>query len=188
MSTELEKYLKNKRSELDTDSPDDEKIWGGIEGRLGASLKKLPAKPGRKISMVMVRNIAASVIIILSLAYITNDIIKDKRIGSAVSLTDYDLLLGEREAEYRKLVSYRENELKSFDIPNNEVINQIFSEIRMLDQIYQEAMSDLKEIGNDDQVVNTIFNVYERKIQLLELVIIETNKTENHENIDESAI
>jgi hypothetical protein len=187
MSTEIEKYLKRNRTVLDTDTPDDEKIWGNIEQKL-KSTRGDEQKASRRRILLIARNIAASVIIIFSAVYITNDIIKDRSNGSTVSLIDYDLQLGEREAEYRKLVNYRESEIKSFDFHDNEIIKQILDEIRILDQVYAEAMADLKVMGNDDKVVNTIFDTYERKIQLLELIIIETNKTENYEKRNESAL
>ena len=46
-------------------------------------------------------------------------------------------------------------------------------------------MKDLKELGPNDKVINTIFDTYEQRIRLLELIILEINKTESHEK-DES--
>jgi len=43
-------------------------------------------------------------------------------------------------------------------------------------------MKDLKELGPNEKVIHTIFDTYEQKIRLLELIIIETNKIKGHEN------
>jgi len=48
-------------------------------------------------------------------------------------------------------------------------------------------LRDLKELGPDEKVINTIFSTYEQKIKLLEMIIIETNKISRHEN-DEKTI
>lgn len=188
MSTEIEKYLKNNRSLLDVESPDDNRIWEGISGRTGKhkSIEKNPR--GRSLVFTRIRNIAAVIIMLFSLTYITNDIIQDKKAGKMITLNQIDRDLGEREKEYRNLVNYKEGELSSYDVPDNELIREIFSEIKNQDAIYAQALKDLREMGNDDQVINIIFNTYERKIQLLGLIIIETNKQINYEKDTQNSL
>lgn len=187
MSTELEKYLKINRPELDVESPDDNRIWNGISSDLGKKRIIEPVKQGARYNLSRLRSIAAMVTIILSMAYITYDIIGDRQ-GRQLSLNQVDSTLGEREQAYRNLVSFKQEELKSYEVPENEIISEIFAEIKIQDQIYEQAMKDLQEMGNDDQVINTIFDTYERKIQLLGLIIIETNKNRNYEKNDQSSL
>jgi len=53
---------------------------------------------------------------------------------------------------------------------------------KKLDLIYSQSMTDLRDLGPNEKVINTIFDTYEQKIRLLELIILESNKTESHEN------
>jgi hypothetical protein len=54
-----------------------------------------------------------------------------------------------------------------------------------LDLIYAQCLKDLNDLGNDPQVIHSLFDTYEKKIYLLELIILETQKSKLHEN-DES--
>jgi hypothetical protein len=97
-------------------------------------------------------------------------------------LSAIDINLGRRENEYKSLVSFKTKEVSSFSGSRDIVIKELFEEIGKLDLIYDQSVKDLKELGPDEKVINTIFSTYEQKIRLLELIIIETNKTDRHEN------
>jgi hypothetical protein len=181
MSVKLEKYLSSQRKNLDVESPDDSAIWEGIhkglhkEKRAG---KHIMGKSGR----IRVRNIAAATFILFSLGYIANDIINGKISDRRITLSSIDSELGRREKEYKTLVSFKTKEVRSFTGPRNAVIKELFEEINKLDPIYDQALKDLKELGPNEKVIQTIFDTYEQKIRLLELIIFETNKQNSHEN------
>jgi hypothetical protein len=180
MSVKLEKYLIGERKNLDVESPDDKAIWGSIKGRLhdeGQQIKRL----NNRIRFLMVRNAAATAIILFSLGYIANDIVSRKLSSRQVTLSSINTDLGKRENEYRSLVNYKTEEVRAVSGSEDKVIIQLFEEIRNLDLVYNQAMTDLKELGPNERVINTIFSTYEQKIRLLELIILETNK-QSHEN------
>ncbi|MCK5693301.1 MAG: hypothetical protein KAI08_10635 [Bacteroidales bacterium] len=177
MSTELEKYLKSQREALDVESPDDQVIWEGIRQDLQTSGRR---SEKRRV-LIWVRNIAAAVIIVVSVGYMINDIIGERRMGGRVSLANIDHELGAREKEYRALVSFKQEEAKMFSYVDNVIIAELLEEILKLDTIYEQTMKDLGEIGYNEQVINTIFDTYEKKIYLLELIILENNKIKNYE-------
>ena len=178
MSSELEKYLKGHRAELDVESPDDQLIWEGIRQDMQDSGNRTQ----KKRMLIRIRNIAAAVIILVSVGYMINDIIGDRAMGRGVSLADLDRDLGAREKEYRTLVNFKQQEAASFNHVDNLIIAELLEEIQKLDTIYEETMKDLSELGYNEKVINTIFDTYEKKIYLLELVILENNKIMNHEN------
>jgi hypothetical protein len=181
MSAKMEEYLNRKRSELDVEIPDEDAIWEGIK----KGLPRPKHGAGRYINgttIIRLRNIAATVIILFSLGYIANDIINGRVAGGRVTLSSIDSRLGEREKEYKTLVGFKTNEVKAFAASDDAVIKQLFEEIKKLDLIYDQAMADLKELGPDEKVINTIFSTYEQRIRLLELIILETNKINSHEN------
>jgi hypothetical protein len=181
MPADLEKYLELKRNALDVETPDDNVIWEGIRNRLRENVAK--SKDIRKIRLIRIRNIAALIFILFSVGYITRDIIGSRSIDKNVSLSDFSRVLGQRETEYRSLVSLKSDEVRTFSNTDNQVIKQLFEEIKRLDVVYDQSLKDLKEIGYNEKIINTIFDTYEKKIHLLELIIFESNKAGSHENI-----
>ena len=177
MSTELEKYMRSQREALDVELPDDQLIWEGIR----QDLHRSDSRREKRMLLIRIRNIAAAVIILVSVGYMINDIIGDRRMGGEVSLADIDRDLGAREKEYRTLVSFKQQEAGSFNHVDNVIIAELLEEIQKLDTIYEQTMKDLGELGYNEQVIHTIFDTYEKKIYLLELVILENNKIKNHE-------
>jgi len=177
MSIDLEKYLKEQREALDVESPDDQQIWEGIR----QGLQRSGARTEKRRRLIRIRNIAAAVIIVVSLGYMINDIIGERRSNGEVSLADIDRDLGAREKEYRTLVSFKQQEAASFNHVDNVIIAELLDEIQKLDTIYEQTMKDLSELGYNEQVIHTIFDTYEKKIYLLELIILENNKIQNHE-------
>jgi hypothetical protein len=179
MPAKLEKYLKAQRENLDVESPDENMIWAGIQNDLRKNkIKQL----SNRLRLLKIRNIAATAIIIFSLGYMANDIISGRRSNVNITLSSIDNELGRREKEYKTLVTYKTEEVRSFAGSNDKIINQLFTEISDLDIVYNQAMKDLKELGPNEKIINTIFSTYEQKIRLLELIILESNKTHSHEN------
>lgn len=180
MSTDLEKYLKENRSKLDIESPDDDLIWEGISNRLKKS-GYVREQNKKGIALKRIINIAALVLLVFSLGYITKDIINIRLQNRIRSLSEINEDLGRREREYRNLLDYKYDEVRSKSGSDNPIIRELFEEIKMLDIIYDQSMKDLNELGNNEKIINTIFDIYEKKIYLLELVILETNKINSHE-------
>jgi hypothetical protein len=177
MPTDLEKYLHDHRKELDVESPDDQLIWEGIR----QDLQRSRPATGRRKLWIRIRNMSAIIIIAVSVGYMMVDIIGDRRSSVKITLSDIDRDLGAREQEYRKIVSFKEQEVSSFNQTDNMIIAELFEEIQKLDTIYEETLKDLNELGYNEQVIQTIFDTYEKKIYLLELIILENNKIKNHE-------
>jgi len=179
MKIELEKYLEKKRPLLDTETPDNEAIWAGIKGGMTRSSRTV--KPSRNIRMRII-TIAASVLILFSLGYLTKDIVDTIGRNKTVTLSDISTALGQKENSYRLQVSLKRQEVNSLTGTDNMVIKELFEEINRLDVVYDQSLKDLKELGYNEKIVNTIFDTYEKKIHLLELIILESNKSVSHEN------
>jgi hypothetical protein len=177
METDLEKYLKKQRQALDVESPDDLSVWEGIR----QELQRSSHTGARKAGWIRIRNIAAAAIIVFSTGYMFRDIIGDRRAAGEITLSSIDRELGAREKMYREVVGYKREEAGSFAYPENAVIVELIQEIQRLDTIYEETMRDLGELGYHERALETIFDTYERKIYLLELIILENNKIRNNE-------
>lgn len=180
MATELEKFIEKQMEALDIESPDDQLIWEGIR----QDLQRSDLQKERRSRLIRIRNIAAAVIIVISVGYMLVDIIGEQLSNREVTLAEIDRNLGAREKEYRALVSFKQQEAGSFNHIDNLIIAELFEEIQKLDAIYEQTMKDLSELGYNEQVIHTIFDTYEKKIYLLELIILENNKIKNHEALE----
>jgi len=178
MSNDLERYLQGQRAAMDVERPDDKAIWEGIR----TGLQQADPRPGRKRMWIRIRNIAALAIILLCVGYVVVDLLGEHRSERMLSLADLDRELGSREKEYRALVHLKFQEAGAFNNANNLIIAELLEEIQKLDIIYEQTLKDLNELGYNEQVIQTIFDTYEKKIFLLELIILENNKIKNHEN------
>lgn len=178
MSRDLENYLREQREAMDVESPDDALIWEGIR----KGLQQADVRTKRKRMWIRVRNMAAALIILVSVGYMINDLVGEGRSGRELSLADLDRDLGSREKEYRSMVALKFEEAESYNYVDDVIIAELLEEIQKLDTIYEETLKDLNELGYNEQVIQTIFDTYEKKIYLLELIILENNKIKNHEN------
>ena len=178
MSTDLEKYLRERREAMDVESPDDPLIWEGIR----KGLHQAEARLDRKRMLIRIRNIAAALIIVVSVGYMLGDLIGERRSGKELTLADIDRDLGAREKEYMALVSLKMEEVGTYNHVDHVIIAELLEEIQKLDTIYELTLKDLNELGHNEQVIQTIFDTYEKKIYLLELIILENNKIKNYEN------
>jgi len=181
MSTELEKYLKKNRNSLDVEIPDDASIWEGIQKN------RLERGAGRgrsrgKLILLRLRNLAALMLIALLAGYLINDIIGNVGSGREITLASIDRDLAKKERDYRELIKYKKEEIGAFNEIDNVIINELIEELNTLDTIYNTVMNDLRENGYNEKIVNTIFDTYEKKVRILELIILETNKPQNDEN------
>ena len=177
MPTELEKYLQEQRANLDVESPDNQMIWEGIRQDLLEGDKRAP----KKRRLIRIRNVAAMIILVLSVAYVTFDLIGERKSGEKISLASVNRELGDREKEYQAILSYKMREAGPLNEIDNLIIAELLEEIQRLDTIYAHTMKDLEELGYNEQVIHTIFDTYEKKIYLLELIILENNTIKNHE-------
>jgi hypothetical protein len=118
-------------------------------------------------------------VILLALGYMIGDLVGERH---QAGLAGLDAELGIREGEYQQLLQVKLLEAGQYDPDvHDQVIRELFDEIQKLDTIYEICMKDLESLGYNEQVINTIFDTYEKKIYLLELIILETNKKPYHE-------
>jgi len=181
MSTDLEKYLNENRSKLDIETPDDRIIWEGIRNKL-QRVGHGKGQNTKTYNLKRILNIAAILLLVFSLGYITKDIINTRLQRRITSLSSINDDLGRREQEYRRLLDYKNDEIRSLTESDNPVIRELYKEIKSLDLIYDQSIKDLNELGGNEKVINTIFDTYEKKIRLLELIILETDKIKSHED------
>ena len=175
MKIKIEKYLRNKREQLDVEKPDDAMLWEGI--RKNIILAERP-------SGINLWKVAAILLAVFTLSYILyNETGKEKE--SEFTLSQINQNLGDREAEYQQLVHLKMQTVNIQELSSNreyDILHVLANELYELDTIYQDAIGDLKQHGYLEQIVDIIFDTYEKRIRILEQIIMETQKIEKYES------
>lgn len=168
----IEDYISKNRNRLDTDKAREELIWEGIR----SEVQKKKALPYSRFWRV-----AAILVFILSGTYVLH---KETNVFKKnTPLATYGKELGNIEQQYRQTVKVKLNEIENSGVASNEITTILFEELQLLDTIYSMALDDLETSGYEEKIVNTIFDTYERRISVLERIIMETQKTKTNENI-----
>jgi len=175
MKIKIENYLRNKRDQLDVEEPDSAMLWEGI--RKDILLEK-------KSHQINLWKIAAIFLVIFTLSYIVyNEVGKEKE--REFTLSQINKSLGEREEEYKKMISLKMQDVNIQELTTNseyDILPILVNELNELDTIYAGAISDLKQHGYLEQIVDIIFDTYEKRMRILEQIIMETQKIEKYEN------
>jgi len=174
MKIDLEKYLKTRRQQLDVEEPDDAVLWEGIRKEIISE---------NKTSGFNLWKVAAIFLAIFTLSYIVyNELSKEKE--REFTLSQINQSLGEREKAYQQMVLLKMQDANIRELsrrPENDVLPVLINELNELDTIYDDAINDLKQNGYLEQIVEIIFDTYEKRIRILEQIIMETQKLEIYE-------
>jgi len=176
---ELEKYIGERRNELDLDSP--------REGHEARFLKRLE-KPVRKMPFRHVIQIAASVAIILASSVV---LIRRDDSGSRVPPDSAKAAATVSEAEiyYARQVDQKFDVIRSFSFDEEEEKNVLLDELKDLDALHEQLLNDLEANPGDERVINALIRHYQIKLEVMDQIIIQLNQlgteTEN-QNENES--
>lgn len=174
MKINIEKYLNKKREQLDVEQADDQMLWEGIRKELLTE---------RKTVRFNIWKAAAIFLAIFTFSYIIyNEASKEKE--REFTLSQINESLGEREKEYQQLIMMKMQTANINDLAANsehEILRVLFSELNELDTIYLDAKNDLENHGYLEQIVEIVFDTYEKRIRILEQIIMESQKLEKYE-------
>ncbi len=166
----LESYIRENRNSLDTEKPDEEYLWKGISQELNV---------GKKSKRILFLRIvaAASILLILTFTFTYFFNRKDKQtllfanINPALANQEIQLT-GQIEA-YSKLIKQ-----SSYDA------SQIVTgsrDIQYINDLINYYSKDLKQNGPNPKLVNSLMDLYQKKIMLLERMLNEIEKSKDHE-------
>ena len=169
METNFENYLKNERTSLDIETPDDDFIWAGIQSDL---------KPKRTFQFLSWKA-AAIILLALISGYVLNSVLNPTPKVVQFSLADISPEYAKQEQVYQASIQERWAQIKQTDYKPAEFAD-IFKEIDELELLKAESLRDFKELGGNPRMVKTLFEYYEIKIRLLEIMLAEIEKKENN--------
>ena len=172
MKQELEKYLKEQRLKLDVEEPEPDIVWEGIRNQLQQNKKQnLPQ---------WFWKVAAIFLFVVSATYFVVNENSDKQV-IVVQLSDISEELGNKEASLQKVVNAKW-EMVEQELPeDNSEIQFLLNELKSLDQIYATYQKDLNNTIDNEPVIHVLLDYYEKKIKVLNRILLEIEKQENHE-------
>ncbi len=174
MKQELEKYLKEQRLRLDAEEPEHDIVWEGI--RSGLQEKKKQNLPQ------WFWKVAAIFIFIVSATYFVVTETSKKQVV-VVTLSDISDELGSEEALLKQAVNAKWEEVQK-ELPNdNTDLQFLLDELNNLDEIYATYQKDLNNTIDNEPVIHAMLDYYEKKIKVLNRILLEIEKQKYHETI-----
>jgi hypothetical protein len=169
---ELKKYLKENKLRLDTEEPDDDRIWKEVNQRIRKE------NQGNKNWFWKV---AAVFLLGVLITYVTiKETEKEKVV--IISLADVSKELGEKEAALKLVADKKWAEIGQLSPEDKTQFQFLLDELKELDKVYGEYEKDLNELGGNDQIINALLDYYEKKIRILNRLSLEIQKQKNHED------
>ena len=170
MKNDLEKYLIEKRSALDIDSPDDDLLWQGIQS--GMHKKRI-------LNAGIFWKVAAIFLFVVSTTYVVyNETNKSKY----SVLADVSPELKKQESE---LIDTANEKWKLIKTSGSDLsqIQFLLDELDQLDAIYESYKSDLKDDGANEFIIRALLDYHAKKIRILDNILHEIEKQNKDEEI-----
>ena len=171
MKQGLEKYLKEKRFQLDVEQPDEMSVWEGIKTGMGRRQQMIPPWFWKA---------AAILLLLISTTYIVvNETSKSNNLPD--SLTDVSEELGKQAAEFEQVAQQKWDEAKPYLSENREDFKFLLEELDELETIYATYSEELSIEGANEFIIRALLDYHEKKIKTLDRLLLEIQKQQNHE-------
>lgn len=172
----FEDQFRKRRSELDSDVPNHEKIWANIEIGLSSegeqSITKTKAIPKPKENYW---KWAAVLLFGLSLGLLLNQEQPTAETEQAL-LGSFSEELQEQEQEYLTQIGDRMKVIQTKS--KGQEIDLFQEDLQQLDSLKLDLILDKQQSPNREKLVEIMIKYYERKVYVLDKVIGELEKTE----------
>jgi hypothetical protein len=165
----LELYIRKNRNELDVEKPDEEYLWTGILQALNGNRKPKNVALWRYIA-------AASAILIVSVsaAYLFTKNSKQQLI-----FVNIDPVLASQEAQFKSQINSFTTLIKQASYNDSQLATGN-SEVQYIDELIEHYSEDLKQNGPNSQLINSLMDLYQKKLMLLERMLNEIEKSKEN--------
>lgn len=180
----LEKYMLDNHQDFDVFEPSDE-LWEGVQQSI---------TPVRRLNWKTIAMRVAAVVVIFIASYFFHDLTQQNdTIGIAEDgieqPSEQMQMLMEAEVFYTSQIHTAQEEFILLSGNDKELIEDINYDLSELDNVFDELKNDLKENGDNQEVIEAMIQNYRIKLQILEEMLGQMNKsTETIEKTNEHAI
>jgi hypothetical protein len=170
----LEKHIHKNRDELDkVETPDIQGMWAEIAPNIPGQQQK------RRAIIIGLRKIAIAASFMLVGGFAVWVFMNQQNKKNSSLATFYPELL-EIEDNYRRTIAKKEATIP-FDSLDQFLFEEILDELETLEEMKATTLEDLPQYSKNERVVNALMKYYERKIQILERLSNEYQKSKRHE-------
>ncbi len=167
----IEEYIRKNRENLDTERADEDYLWTGIS----QSFVK-----ARRSKRMIVLKIAASVLLFIGLSYTVFELYTIRN-NQVLILKNIDPILAQQEVQYQKQINSYFNVLIKTNFDKTQLVTS-YSELDEIDDMIQHYYDDLKKHGPNPKILNSLMDLYQKKILVLDRMLNEIEKNKNYEN------
>ena len=167
----IEEYIRKNRLQLDVDKPDEDYLWN----RIAHSVNK-PKRQKRFLAL----KIAASVIVVVGLSLLTYQI-TTLRNNQQLILAKIDPDLAKQEAQFQNQIKTYYQVLQKSNY-NEDLLTTSFRDLEYIDTLISKYSNDLNQNGPNTKLINSLMDLYQKKLRLLDRMLNEIEKDKNYEN------
>ncbi|SEA95460.1 hypothetical protein [Pedobacter hartonius] len=156
MNTKIEDFIKENKKEFDTDRPS-ANLWDKIEQELVKKNKK------KKFDIRLWMSIAASVIVLLGLIFISEFPIKKNKL----SIADVNPAYATRQVKFVSLIEEKRDSLQIFAEASPELYKKFSADLQTLNVAYDGLRKQLPSSPNQQLIVKAMVKNLEMQLQLV---------------------
>lgn len=167
----IEEYIRKNRNQLDVEHPDEDYLWTGISH----SINKKKSR-----SRFLALKIAAAVVVIIALSVITYQV-TSLRSNQQLILANIDPDLAKQEAQFQHQIKTYYQVLQKTDYDKDQLATS-YKDLEYIDTLIQKYSEDLNTYGPNPKLLNSLMDLYQKKIKLLDRMLNEIEKQKRYEN------
>jgi len=156
MNTKIEDFIKENKKEFDTDRPS-ANLWDKIEQELDKKNKK------KKFDIRLWMSIAASVIVLLGITFISVFPIKRNKL----SIADVNPAYATRQVKFVSLIEEKRDSLQIFAEASPELYKKFSADLQTLNTAYDGLRKQLPSSPNQQLIVKAMVKNLEMQLQLV---------------------
>lgn len=167
----IEEYIRKNRNQLDVENPDEDYLWTGISHSIN--------KRNRSKHFLSLK-IAAAIILVVALSFITYQVTSLKH-NQQLILANIDPNLAKQEAQFQHQIKTYYQVLQKSDY-DKEILTSDFKDLEYIDTLIGKYSDDLSKNGPNPRLLNSLMDLYQKKIKLLDRMLNEIEKNQQYEN------
>lgn len=166
----IEEYIRKNRNQLDIEHADEDYLWTGISHSINKN-------PRRKRFFTL--KIAAAIILVIGLSFITYQV-TSLRNNQQLILAKIDPNLAKQEAHFQNQIKTYYEVLQKTNYDKDLLITD-FNDLEYIDTLISKYSVDLKKHGPNPKLLNSLMDLYQKKIKLLSRMLNEIEKNKRYE-------
>ncbi|MCB2194618.1 MAG: hypothetical protein KQH79_02100 [Bacteroidetes bacterium] len=167
----IEEYIRKNRNQMDVEHPDEDYLWTGISHSISKKKNR---------SRFLALKIAAAAVVIIALSIITYQV-TSLRSNQQLILANIDPDLAKQEAQFQHQIKAYYQVLQKTDYDKDQLATS-YKDLEYIDTLIIKYSEDLNTYGPNPKLLNSLMDLYQKKIKLLDRMLNEIEKQKRYEN------